>query len=67
LGKELTSSLLLLLLINLSEIGNLITYFVGPLLLVSSFFFLKKSEKAFLYEKYNSLEKLIKNKNQKKI
>ena len=57
-------SRLLLLLINVAEFGNLIAYFIGPLLLVSSFFFLKKSEKAFLYEKYNSLQKLIKNKNQ---
>lgn len=64
MGFALTSSFLLLLLINLTEFGNLIAYFVGPLLLVSSFFFLKKSEKSFLYEKYNSLEKLIKNKNQ---
>lgn len=60
MGFALISSFLLLLLINVIEFGNLMAYFVGPLLLVGSFFFLKKSEKAFLYEKCNSLKKLIK-------
>lgn len=60
MGFALISSLILILLINLTDYGNKIAYLVGPLLLASSFLFLKTTEKSFIFEKVNQIKKLFK-------
>jgi O-antigen/teichoic acid export membrane protein len=52
MGFALISSLILILLMNLTDYGNKIAYILGPLFLISSYFFLKKEERTFINEKY---------------
>ena len=59
MGFTLLSSLLLIALTFVKTYGNIAGFFVGPVLLISSYFFLKKSERNFIFEKVSHIIKIF--------